>query len=578
MLTLLFHMVLTASLWGTLTGLLIWGLRGVFRKRLTAAGMFWMWSVLLLKLIMPFGPQSAFSLFNLVHPEKLAERGINLPSVSMETIVTSVQTGTVSAAGASQFPDVLHIAAWIWIVGAAMLLLWFFASGMLLKRRLASSEVCTDERLLYLLQKAKQKLRIRRDIRLLMQPYVATPSLYGIFRPQILLPRDIDSFSDEELSYVFLHELSHYKRRDLFTNGLLTVLQLVHWFNPLIWVFFRKIREDMELATDEAAMQHMQAQDYLAYGRTLLTAVERFSVCRVAGGMLSMANHKSNIKRRLKRICQFKKPPLSWSLIAGLLVFVCGFTCLTDAKQTPLLTIPQVRTSEASAEISAILSSLSAQEAAEEADKASAASPVPSPRPAETTPPAPTAEPEIFAVTTPQEMPAWEETAVSATEAPVYTAPPQQRQSVGDGGQLPEETAAPTPTAAPQQDAVDEQQDEELETARASRTMLAPGTTFEDMCALAEENGSTYKAYAFGPEELAADFTADQTGEIHLYLRADTIDTVHVYVYPPGQETEAVQLNITPRTYFSYTIYGLMPGETYTVQIAANAAGEVLLY
>ena len=53
---------------------------------------------------------------------------------------------------------------------------------------------------------------------------------------------------------VLLHELAHLKRHDLAVNWLLGLLQSVHWFNPALWLVFRRVRADREVACDELVL------------------------------------------------------------------------------------------------------------------------------------------------------------------------------------------------------------------------------------------------------------------------------------------------------------------------------------
>ena len=48
---------------------------------------------------------------------------------------------------------------------------------------------------------------------------------------------------DDEIEYILLHELSHYKRKDILVNYLMIFLQCIHWFNPFIWYLFKIIKE-----------------------------------------------------------------------------------------------------------------------------------------------------------------------------------------------------------------------------------------------------------------------------------------------------------------------------------------------
>lgn len=561
MLHLGFRFILTATIWGTLTGLLILAIKGLFSRRISAGAMFLMWLVFLLKLVLPVGPQSAFSLLNLLPVDRMARSGI---MIQMEQVAPQAEAAQTAGIG---HINLFTIAAAAWLAVALCLGAWFLLSSLILKHRLSTAKVCTQERMNLLLQDAKQKLGIRREIQLLIQPYIATPSLYGIFKPRILLPENMTGFSEEEMSYVFLHELSHYKRQDMMTNCLLTLLQLLHWFNPFIWFFFRKIREDMELATDEAAMKQLDTADYRSYGRTLLMAVERFSIYRITGSMMSMAHTKSNLKRRLKRICQFRRPTLAGSLFAVILVLVLGATCLTDAKQIPLLTIPQAGTSAASAEISEYLRKQPAPQPRSNPqttteDPADRSEPTPD---SSMVTPAPTLSPDNE-TDIPQIQAKTETPGGQAEPQPTTAPPPETVTAPQRRPQSPEHIQSPEETAIP-----------ETEYASANRTLLTPGTNQKDILEQAARDGSLTGSFSYSEGQNRFSAPADSNGIMRLYLSADTIDTVYISILGAG-EAEVASLSIVPRTYYAYVIFGLNPESEYQLDLEAESAGQLLIY
>ena len=42
--------------------------------------------------------------------------------------------------------------------------------------------------------------------------------------------------------------LGHLKRRDIPTGWVMAALQILHWFNPVVWWGFQRMRADRELA------------------------------------------------------------------------------------------------------------------------------------------------------------------------------------------------------------------------------------------------------------------------------------------------------------------------------------------
>jgi beta-lactamase regulating signal transducer with metallopeptidase domain len=99
----------------------------------------------------------------------------------------------------------------------------------------------TDQKILDLLEDCKSQMDIRTMLGVVITNKVTSPALFGFLRPRLLLPAGmIETLSLEELRYVFLHELAHLRRRDIYVGWLMSLLQVLHWFNPLVWREFWK--------------------------------------------------------------------------------------------------------------------------------------------------------------------------------------------------------------------------------------------------------------------------------------------------------------------------------------------------
>ncbi len=114
----------------------------------------------------------------------------------------------------------------------------------------------------------KQSLGVRRDIPLVVTPAADCPMLAGFVKPTLYLPDE--ALSEQEAMFIFRHELTHYKRGDLWLKLLLTAAKAVHWFNPLVYLMARFAQEDIELACDDAVVRGMDSAQRRAYGETIL--------------------------------------------------------------------------------------------------------------------------------------------------------------------------------------------------------------------------------------------------------------------------------------------------------------------
>lgn len=90
----------------------------------------------------------------------------------------------------------------------------------------------SDMELLDQLSVVAEQSGIKKPVELGVNPLVSSPLLIGFFHPCIVLSgADIP---EKDFQYIALHELTHYRRRDMFYKWLVQVTVCLHWFNPLI--------------------------------------------------------------------------------------------------------------------------------------------------------------------------------------------------------------------------------------------------------------------------------------------------------------------------------------------------------
>lgn len=83
----------------------------------------------------------------------------------------------------------------------------------------------------------------------------AGPASVGLLRPKIVLPHDFaERYTLDEQALVIAHEQVHIARRDALANLAAALFQCLFWFNPLVHLGVRRMRQDQELACDAAVM------------------------------------------------------------------------------------------------------------------------------------------------------------------------------------------------------------------------------------------------------------------------------------------------------------------------------------
>lgn len=345
--------------------LIILLIKKIFNKTLSPKWHYYIWILLLIRLLIPFYPESSMSIYTLFYS---AAEKVNLPiseiripfqissinESSANTLTTLPQTAvnvnnenTTNSNVSNSITDTalkvkenekyisaIIIMAYIWIIGVLLLSLYTIYINIVfavnVHKRYTSLK---NERINDILKGCKNIMDIKHPIPLLTSKKVRTPSLYGFFNTKILVSEEyIEQLSDDEIKYIFLHELSHYKRKDIAINWILALLQIIYFFNPLIWYAFYKIYEDCEISCDAAALRYIKEAEYQSYGSTIIKLIRVFSESNFIPITAGISKNKSSYKRRIIMISKFKKSTWTSTLLAILLIISVGFIGLTGCK------------------------------------------------------------------------------------------------------------------------------------------------------------------------------------------------------------------------------------------------------
>ena len=234
----------------------------------------------------------------------------------------------------------------IWLAGFLFFAGYVLTSSFRIRRRFSKLEPIADTNLLALLRDCRERLGVRSDLSLSESPDIATPALYGFQKPKLLLPRGfINRFSTKELRFILLHELAHVKRRDILFNWLAAILQIFHWFNPLIWFGFARWRGDRELACDALALETAGVEQNKEYGQTILRLLENFTHRAAVPGLVGILEDKKQLQWRIRMIAGFR-PGRKFGLVTAALFAGIGLVCLTDAQNKASLTSKTTSSSE----------------------------------------------------------------------------------------------------------------------------------------------------------------------------------------------------------------------------------------
>ncbi len=223
-----------------------------------------------------------------------------------------------------------------WLTGVAVgLARW--AVGSIRLGRIARGGSEPPSAVLEVCRATAEALGVRRRVRAVVSPAVASPCIAGVWRPTILLPAGMGlDAPGPDLDAVLVHELTHVHNGDLAWNGLLNLAGVALWFHPFAW----RIRSVHAAACD--AVCDAAAVDRLGDVATYARALARLALKATppAGG-LAMAR-ACDIRRRVEALQRMVyRSPLSRRLavpailLSTALAVLIGGAAVTRARDEP---------------------------------------------------------------------------------------------------------------------------------------------------------------------------------------------------------------------------------------------------
>ncbi len=331
--------VLTASWQAAVLAVIVLATQSAMGRWLSPRWRYALWSVVVIRLMMPMAPGSALSVFNLFKsdPAPAVVVAPLPPTPTIGEITYSLDTSGPSVTALASVPswgmDDIMLA--VWLAGLVLIFSVIIAINLALTLRLRRRTAITDPDLLDLVESCKQEMGVRRNVHLYDDPRIASPALAGVFRPSLLIPPGLlADLPRQELRFILLHELAHVKKHDIAQNWLLIALSAVHWFNPIVWFAFARLRADRELARDAMVLSTTGTDANQAYGQTIIHTLERITHPRLNNPALAgIGDGLGQLKRRLRMIALAPKRRPALTLTGIVLLATLAAIGLTDAAE-----------------------------------------------------------------------------------------------------------------------------------------------------------------------------------------------------------------------------------------------------
>ena len=335
--------LLSLSVSGTLLLLLILGLKPLYKNKFSKRWQYYIWIVVALRLLLPFTPDTTIigSLFEKFDTTAITNEiptnpNVPVPADTGNSKAEPIQTNREITTAAMREPVDKYVC--LFFIWSALALVLFVRKvtvyqGFIQYIKAGNKEV-SDIKILNLLSDCEEKLKIKTRVELSCNPLIASPMLIGFFRPRIILP--VGEWEDKELSYIFVHELIHYKQRDMFYKWLIQIVVCVHWFNPFVYLLEKEVNKSCELSCDEKVISILNEKAKREYGDTLISFLKSNNLYKSSLASVTLTEGAEQLKERLGAIMKFRKK--SKAIIAITAIFtaaVCVCFFVTGAYAAP---------------------------------------------------------------------------------------------------------------------------------------------------------------------------------------------------------------------------------------------------
>ena len=327
--------LLSLSVSGALLLLLILGLKPLYKNKFSKRWQYYIWIVVALRFLLPFTPDTTIigSLFEkfdttAITNEIPANPNVPVPADTGNSKAEPIQPNREITTAAMREPVDKYVC--LFFIWSALALVLFVRKvtvyqGFIQYIKAGNKEV-SDIKILNLLSDCEEKLKIKTRVELSCNPLIASPMLIGFFRPRIILPAR--EWEDKELSYIFVHELIHYKQRDMFYKWLIQIVVCVHWFNPFVYLLEKEVNKSCELSCDEKVISVLDDTARREYGDILISFLKSNNLYKSSLASVTLTEGAEQLKERLGAIMKFRKKSkviIAITVIFTVAVCICFF-------------------------------------------------------------------------------------------------------------------------------------------------------------------------------------------------------------------------------------------------------------
>jgi beta-lactamase regulating signal transducer with metallopeptidase domain len=195
--------------------------------------------------------------------------------------------------------------------------------------RLKSGASLPSPTLQELAREIRGRLRVKRTVEIRVSDSVASPFVYGLLKPVIMLPATlVRDLSGGEVSALLSHEIAHLRQHDLVWCIAWRWMKALYWFHPLVW----KIPAAHNLACEQEADRIASGQltDHGSYAQLLaqlalrVLALPSVETTLTVNGTAQIAQRLKHLGREGMRAWNWKYSMAGFGLMGAMFLLIAG--------------------------------------------------------------------------------------------------------------------------------------------------------------------------------------------------------------------------------------------------------------
>ena len=217
--------------------------------------------------------------------------------------------------------NVFYAIALFWLAGAIATVLKFGERTFRIRRE---KERCFPCKMYVqkIFEDCKRELGIRRSIEVLQGYRIQIPMTAGMLKPCVFLP--VEDMEEEQLKTCIYHELTHYKKHDIFWNYIACLMVCIHWYCPWIRTVFRKNDEWSEVICDLSTI------GYVGLAKRYFTTI--FEMSQKSQGIKAyraacLFESQDSLEQRIYYAMMYRKQKkIKYVAVIAMTVIFCGMS------------------------------------------------------------------------------------------------------------------------------------------------------------------------------------------------------------------------------------------------------------